>query len=110
MSHKHFPHANLAKPCILHHLAVRAAIDINYKWIFLCRVEVLGIYEPIVILELPVGAWNGAEFHFAGCISFQRIGDRVQLYMLFPVCGIKRNNCRSVHVTTLVQEPLTVFV
>ena len=87
LGHQHFPHADISEPAVLHHLAVRAAIDIEDDGIFPGRVEVLGVDEPIVIFELAVGAGDGSHFHLAGSETLERVSALEQDFTAFPVGG-----------------------
>ena len=108
LCHEHFPHADLSQPAVLHHLAVRAAIDIEDDGVFFSRVEVLGIDEPIVILELAVCAGNGAQLHLAGGVTFQRIIGLMHFLVYFSVRGAAVNLVGGGGVGPGIQEPLAV--
>ena len=108
LRHEHFPHADLSQPAVLHHLAVRAAIDIEDDGVFFSRVEVLGIDEPVVVPELAVCAGNGAQLHLAGGVTFQRIIGLMHFLVYFSVRGAAVNLVGGGGVGPGIQEPLAV--
>ena len=105
LGHEHLPHPHAAQPAVLHHLGVRTAIDVHDHRILLRRVEILRIVEAVVVVELPVGARDGAQLHGAGGEVLERVARLEELLRGLAVRAPEQRHARGVQVRVAVEEP-----
>ena len=86
LGHVCLPGATCPVPGGINVMGVRAAIDIDHRWVFLAGVEVVGLYHAEIKVGNAVGSLDGALFEVGLLIVCPRVGGIQQTRALAIGC------------------------